>query len=206
MKIFLFPYEWKDIYNKTNLAEKHIGFVPTMGALHDGHLSLIRKSKEENDVTVVSIFVNFTQFNDKNDFNKYPNTLTEDLTKLRSLNVDYLFNPSFETLYPDKYSFKIVEDNLSNKLCGEHRPGHFNGVLTIVNKLFNIIKPTNAYFGEKDYQQYLLIKNMVEALFLDINVIASATVRENDGLAMSSRNTLLSKEDRILAAEFPQNS
>jgi pantoate--beta-alanine ligase len=192
--------EWKEVRN--SLQKKSIGFVPTMGALHEGHLSLIRKSVSDNNITVVSIFVNPTQFNDKNDFKNYPVTFESDLAKLESEKVEYLFYPEYKEIYSDDFRYEINEKEFSKKLCGAHRPGHFTGVLTIVMKLLNIIKPTKAYFGEKDYQQYLLIKGMAEAFFLDCEIIPLPLIREKDGLAMSSRNKLLTEKERKLAPRF----
>lgn len=199
MKQFSHPDELKnELRNKVG----NIGFVPTMGALHKGHLSLIRTSKNENDITVVSIFINPTQFNDTNDYKNYPNTHTEDLLKLSSLKIDYLFTPTRSSIYNDDYNYQIVENNFSKKLCGASRPGHFEGVLTIVMKLLNIVKPSKAYFGEKDFQQYKLIKGMVDAFHMDVKIIALPTVREADGLAMSSRNLLLTDSERKTAPKF----
>lgn len=194
--------EWKEVRN--SLQDKTIGFVATMGALHEGHLSLIRKSKEENDITVVSIFVNPTQFNDKNDLENYPVTFESDLRKLENEKVDYLFYPDYKEIYNDDFKYEINEKELSKKLCGAYRPGHFTGVLTVVMKLLNIIKPNKAYFGEKDYQQYLLIKGMAEAFFIDCQIIPLPLIREKDGLAMSSRNKLLTEDERKLAPKFYQ--
>jgi len=193
---------WKDIRNNELKAGDMLGFVPTMGALHEGHLSLIRQSKKDNDKTVVSIFVNPTQFNDKKDLDKYPRNLEEDKIKLEAEGVDFLFIPKYENLYPDNYSYKICENSLSTMLCGATRIGHFDGVLTVVMKLLQIIKPNKAYFGKKDYQQYLLIKKMAEAFFLDTKIIACPTVREKNGLAMSSRNLLLGPKEKKLASHF----
>lgn len=194
--------EWKELRNSESLKNKTIGFVPTMGALHEGHLSLIEKSKNENEITVVSIFVNPTQFNDPKDLEKYPRTYEDDLQKLNRTKTDYLFYPSHNELYADKFRYEINEKEFSQILCGAHRPGHFTGVLTIVMKLLNIVKADKAYFGEKDYQQYLLIKGMVDTFFMDTKIIPCPIVREKDGLAMSSRNMLLSKQERILAPKF----
>ena len=194
MKQFFDPIKLKhEIRNKVG----KIGFVPTMGALHEGHLSLIETSKKDNKFTVVSIFVNPTQFNDPNDYKNYPNTHTEDLLKLSALKVDYL-----SLIYNDNYSYQIVENSLSKQLCGGSRPGHFEGVLTIVMKLLNIVKPAKAYFGEKDFQQYMLIKGMADAFHMDVKVIALPTIREADGLAMSSRNLLLTDSERKIAPTF----
>lgn len=201
MKTFSNPLELK------RELKKHIGkigFVPTMGALHKGHLSLIEASKKENDFTVVSIFVNPTQFNDPNDYNNYPNTHSEDLFHLSALKVDYLFTPTKDSIYNDNYSYQLIENNFSKKLCGAAREGHFEGVLTIVMKLLNIVNPTKAYFGEKDYQQYQLIKGMVESFHMDVEIVPMPTKREKDGLAMSSRNLLLTESERNIAPKFAE--
>lgn len=179
-----------------------VGFVPTMGALHEGHISLFKKSLNENDFTVGSIFLNPTQFNDPMDLEKYPSTLVEDLSKLKALGVDAVLTPTFKDIYPDNYHYKVSEDELSQHLCGASRPGHFDGVLTVVIKLLNIIQPKKAYFGEKDFQQLTLIKNMVRAFFIPVEIIAAPTIRESDGLAMSSRNALLSPAQREQAAQL----
>lgn len=194
--------DWKKI-RKTEIENKSLGLVPTMGALHDGHLSLIKRSLSENEITVVSSFVNPTQFNDKKDFEKYPENFERDIEKLNELKVDYLFYPKHEDMYPDNYRYSVLEKELSNKLCGQFREGHFDGVLTVVMKLLNIVNPDKAYFGEKDYQQYLLIKGMAEAFFMDVEIVPCLLIREEDGLAMSSRNVRLTDEERKKAAMFP---
>ncbi len=196
--------DWQNNRMTDVFLGKSVGFVPTMGALHEGHLALIKRSKSENDITVVSIFVNPTQFNDPDDLRKYPNTYEIDLEKLESEKVDYLFYPEYNELYPDNYGYKVIESEFSKKLCGADRPGHFDGVLTVVMKLLNIINPDKAYFGEKDYQQYLLIKGMVETFFISTEIIPCQTVRDVDGLAQSSRNKLLTKEERKRASIFPR--
>lgn len=183
---------------------KVIGFVPTMGALHAGHESLLIRSRKETEITVLSIFVNPTQFNNSEDFAKYPKTWDQDLAIAEKNNVDVIFAPTEKELYPFGYNYKLTENNLSQKLCGLHRPGHFDGVLTVVMKLFNIVRPQLAYFGEKDYQQLSLIQGMVERFFMDIKIIPRATVREPDGLAMSSRNVRLSPEERAKAPQIYQ--
>lgn len=193
--------EWREIRNGEQV-EKSIGFVPTMGALHEGHLSLMRKSISDNDITIVSSFVNPTQFNDKSDFEKYPVTFEEDLQKLNELKVNYLFYPNSEDIYHDNYRCSVEEKELSRKLCGAYREGHFEGVLSVVMKLLNIIKPQRAYFGEKDYQQYLLVKGMVDAFFMEVEIVPCPIIREDSGLAMSSRNSRLTKDERIKAALF----
>ncbi len=192
--------EWLNFRKKNEFDL--LGFVPTMGALHAGHLSLIQKSILDCNKTVVSIFVNPAQFNDPKDFLKYPKSLETDLKKLKDINVDYVLVPENSVLYADDYKYKVIETSLSKVLCGKNRPGHFDGVLTILMKLFHIVKPQKAYFGEKDYQQFLLVKEMVKAFFLDLDIISSSTIREEDGLAMSSRNQLLSPSEREKAATF----
>lgn len=177
-----------------------IGFVPTMGALHEGHLSLVKRAKSENDIVVVSIFVNPAQFGHKEDFDKYPRDMEWDMEKLRKDGVDVLFIPDVKSMYPEGFSTCITVKDLSNKLCGAFRPWHFTGVATVVCKLFNIVIPTRAYFGQKDFQQTVIIKRMMEDLNMDAEMIICPTVRENDGLAMSSRNTYLREEERRAAA------
>lgn len=193
--------EWQSL--RKMLAGKTIGFVPTMGNLHAGHLSLCQQSQLANELTVVSIFVNPTQFNDPNDFDRYPGTHAQDVALLATQNIDYLLLPNAESLYPDHYEIKITESELSRELEGAYRLGHFDGMLTVVLKLLNLVYPENAYFGEKDYQQFLLIKKMVAALFLPINVVSCETVRAADGLALSSRNSRLTAEQRLQAVHFP---
>jgi pantoate--beta-alanine ligase len=175
------------------------GFVPTMGALHEGHESLVKRSVAEHDVTVVSIYVNPTQFNNANDLQNYPDTLEKDIQILETLGVDTLFLPSYDEIYADGFRYKVEENEFSRHLCGAHREGHFTGVLTIVMKLLNIVKPDVAYFGEKDYQQYRLIKEMTEAFFMDVSIISCPTIRERDGLALSSRNQNLDACSRVKA-------
>lgn len=173
-----------------------VGFVPTMGALHAGHASLIQKAASENDICVLSIFVNPTQFNNPEDLKKYPRTWEADLAIAEKNGAHIVLAPEFNEIYSDNYRFKMSENSFSKILCGAHRPGHFDGVLTVVSKLFQIVQPVKAYFGEKDYQQLQLIKDMSSTFFLRTEVISCATVRENDGLAMSSRNIRLSSEAR----------
>jgi pantoate--beta-alanine ligase len=167
-----------------------------MGALHSGHLSLVERSREETDATIVSVYVNPTQFNDANDLANYPKTLTVDLQLLKASGVSAVFMPTYELLYPDDYAYEIDEKHFSRELCGENRPGHFAGVLTVVMKLLNLVKPQKAYFGEKDFQQLSLVKGMAEAFFLETEIIGCPIVREHDGLAMSSRNLNLRICDR----------
>jgi pantoate--beta-alanine ligase len=175
---------------------KSLGFVPTMGALHEGHLTLLENAKSENDISVLSIFVNPTQFNDKKDLEKYPRTWEQDLVLAMKIGIDVIFVPEVEEMYPDRYSYKLQENDFSKTLCGADRPGHFDGVLTVVMKLFNIVSPTKAYFGEKDFQQLKLIQGMVQAFFLPLEIVPVKTVRESDGLAMSSRNRRLTAAQR----------
>lgn len=180
-------------------AKGSVGFVPTMGALHDGHGSLLTRARGENENVVLSIFVNPTQFNNSEDLKSYPKTWDQDLAVAQRLGVNVIFYPEFKDMYPDEYLYKISESSFSNELDGAHRPGHFDGVLTIVNKLFNLVQPQRAYFGEKDHQQLKLIEGMVKAFFLPITIVPVPTLREDSGLAMSSRNLLLSEENRLKA-------
>lgn len=170
-----------------------------MGALHAGHLSLLRRAKSENDLAVASIFVNPAQFNDPRDLKLYPRTLEEDIQKLEAERTDFLLLPAAGELYPDGYRYRLIETTESKALCGAHRPGHFEGVLTVVLKLLNLVRADRAYFGEKDYQQFRLIKGMAGAFFTGTEIIPCPTLREADGLAMSSRNLLLEPEHRKLA-------
>jgi pantoate--beta-alanine ligase len=173
-----------------------VGFVPTMGYLHEGHLSLIRQAKVDNSVAVVSLFVNPTQFGPNEDLKHYPRDVEHDLYLLRKVNTDIVFIPSDEEMYPAGFNSWVDVQEISEQLEGEHRPGHFKGVATIVAKLFNIIEPSKAYFGQKDAQQALVIQKMVADLNMNTKVIVLPTIREADGLAMSSRNTYLSTQER----------
>lgn len=181
------------------LSGQTLGFVPTMGALHEGHASLVRKSASENSKTLVSIFVNPTQFNDPKDLEKYPRTLEKDLGVLAQAGADYLIFPTFEGMYRDGYRYQVIEKEFSKLLCGAHRPGHFDGVLTVVMKLLNLAQARRAYFGEKDYQQLELVRGMADSFFLPVEIIGCPTLREKDGLAMSSRNVNLTANERELA-------
>jgi pantoate--beta-alanine ligase len=176
--------------------DKTIGFVPTMGALHDGHLSLIDRSHAYNDVTVASIFVNPLQFGPKEDFSRYPRFLRKDAALCRRAGVNYLFCPHGSAMYPGDFNTSVAVEKLSEPLCGRVRPGHFRGVSTVVAKLFNIVKPDVAYFGQKDFQQTRVIMQMVEDLNMDIEIEVMPIVREQDGLAMSSRNSYLDSPQR----------
>lgn len=179
---------------------RSVGFVPTMGALHEGHLSLVRMCREENDIAVVSIYVNPTQFGPSEDLSRYPRDLEGDCEKLKKENVDILFLPDDSLMYPEGFSTYVEVEGLSQRLCGAFRPGHFRGVATVVTKLFTIVGPTRAYFGRKDFQQTLIIRKLVRDLNLGVEVAPCPTVREADGLAMSSRNRYLSQEERSAAA------
>ena len=178
---------------------RSIGLVPTMGFLHAGHLELVRRARADNDVTVVSIFVNPTQFGPSEDFSTYPRDMERDLALLAEAGVDAVFTPAVEEMYPQPLQTTIALKPLGEMLIGKARPGHFSGVATVVAKLFNIAQPTRAYFGEKDFQQLTVIRRMVEDLNLWLEIVGVATVREADGLAMSSRNVRLSAEDRQAA-------
>lgn len=185
-------------------AGQTIGFVPTMGYLHQGHLSLVGRAKSENDVTVVSIFVNPLQFGKNEDLAKYPRDLARDGAMLEQAGVDYLFAPGVEDMYPEPMQTAVDLPKLGSELEGEARPGHFAGVATVVTKLFNIVQPDAAYFGEKDYQQVTIIQKMVEDLAQPVRVVPVPTVREFDGLACSSRNVYLSPAERAAAVIVPK--
>lgn len=178
---------------------KLIGFVPTMGALHEGHASLVKESVKENDITVVSVFLNPTQFNDKNDLANYPRTLEADCKLLEKVGADFVFAPSVEEMYPTEDKRHFEYPPVSTVMEGAHRPGHFNGVCQVVSRLFYIVRPDRAYFGEKDWQQIAVIKCMVKALGIKVQVVECPIIREKDGLAMSSRNTLLTADERAIA-------
>ncbi len=184
---------------------KKIGFVPTMGALHQGHLSLIELAKKQCDIVVVSIFVNQKQFGNPQDYELYPQTLDKDIKLLQDAKVDILFNPKAEEIYLQDFSTKISVSKLTDNLCGKSRIGHFDAVVLVVNKLFNIIRPNIAFFGEKDFQQLQVIRKMVADLNIDIEIVAGQTKREIDGLAMSSRNQRLNAKGREIAGKIYQN-
>jgi pantoate--beta-alanine ligase len=187
---------------RKGLGSAKLGFVPTMGALHAGHVALIRESARQNERTIVSIFVNPTQFNDPRDFATYPSPLKKDLADCEAAGVDAVFLPKRELLYPDDYVYRVTEVEQSDVLEGTSRPGHFEGVLTVVLKLLLLVSPARAYFGEKDWQQLQLVRGMAKAFLLETEIIGFPTVREEDGLAMSSRNSRLSQAARIRAPEF----
>jgi pantoate--beta-alanine ligase len=196
MKIIHTIPEWYDI-EKTlgrGAGGQSVGFVPTMGALHKGHRSLVERSAAENSVTVASIFINPVQFNSSGDLAAYPKTFDRDVELLASAGAAYVFAPEYAELYPDGYRYRLSETVQSRTLCGASRPGHFDGVLTVVMKLLQIFRPERAYFGEKDYQQYELVSGMAQAFFLRTDIIPCPIIREDSGLACSSRNTRLSPE------------
>lgn len=201
MQIFHNLNEWINFRNTLH-SELSLGFVPTMGNLHAGHASLFLASSKENNYTISSLFVNPTQFNNSDDFTHYPRTLDADLELMTQSGVDYCILPNEKEIYAEGYTYQIQENQLSQHMEGKYRPGHFNGVLTIVLKLLNLTRPTRTYFGEKDYQQFLLIQGMVKALFMNIEVKSCPTVREKSGLAYSSRNNRLTPEQRKIADEF----
>lgn len=203
MLIFTKIDELQRFLAQKKAAKKTIGFVPTMGALHQGHISLINASKKACDLTVCSIFVNPTQFNDKKDLERYPKTPQSDLDMLKSANCDVVFMPSSEEMYPKKDERQFDFGYLDKILEGDHRPGHFNGVAQIVSRLFDIVKPDKAFFGSKDYQQVMIIKALVKLLNYKTEIVTCPTLRENDGLAMSSRNTLLNPKEREVARIIP---
>jgi pantoate--beta-alanine ligase len=184
---------------RSQAVGRSVGFVPTMGYLHEGHLSLVRRARAENDVVVASIFVNPTQFGPTEDFEKYPRDPQRDLNLLQQERTDIVFMPSAVEMYPEGFSTYIDVDGVTEVLEGAHRPGHFRGVATVVLKLFNIVQPTRAYFGQKDAQQVVVIRKMVNDLKLNVEVVPCPTVRETGGLAMSSRNVYLSPDERRAA-------
>lgn len=196
MKVIHTKAEWMPYWHQLHQKNQRLGFVPTMGALHQGHLDLVEKSKSSMDLTLVSIFVNPTQFNSSEDFKNYPQTLEADLAQLEAAGADYIFVPSVNTLYPQPARLQFDFGDLEHVLEGEFRPGHFNGVGLVVSKLFHLIKPHRAFFGQKDLQQVAVIKRLVQDLSFDLELEVVPTRREKDGLAMSSRNMRLSTEER----------
>ena len=200
LKIFKQISAIKNFVKEAKKLNKKIAFVPTMGSLHDGHLTLIKNAKKNADIVIVSIFVNKAQFNDIKDYELYPQNLESDIKMLEEANVDALFCPSASEIYDEDFSFKIIPIAMIDCLCAKDRVGHFDGVALIVTKLFNIINPHFAYFGEKDFQQFAIIKKLVKDLNFDIEIFGVATVRESSGLAMSSRNQRLSEYAKIKAS------
>ena len=199
MNIVTTPQNWRQT-RKT--LRGSIGFVPTMGALHAGHESLVTRARNENDIVVVSIFVNPSQFNQPSDFDTYQRTLEADAALLEKAGADYLFAPEAKDMYPENYEVRVTETVLAAELEGAFRPGHFDGVLTVVLKLLNLVRPDRAYFGEKDFQQLRLVQKMARALFLDTDIVPCPVVREESGLALSSRNARLSAADKVRAARL----
>lgn len=197
--------ELKAIIKEWKKQDEKIGFVPTMGCLHDGHLSLIRESRRLCSKTVVSIFVNPSQFGPEEDFDRYPRNILRDLTLLEKESADCVFVPDVVEVYPPGYKTGVEVHDLQDKLCGKSRPGHFRGVATVVLKLFNMVSPDRAFFGRKDAQQVVIIKQMVKDLNLPVEIVACPIVRESDGLAMSSRNSYLSPEERKAALVLSQS-
>lgn len=194
--------EWRALRAKYRVAGRSVGFVPTMGALHEGHATLFRAAKRQCDIVLASVFVNPTQFDEKRDFDLYPRTLEADCKLMDAAGVDVVFAPSVEEMYPNGLSYAVVEREFSRRLCGAHRPGHFDGVLTVVMKLLQIADADRAFFGEKDYQQLELIRGMCQAFFLSTQIVPCPLIRDADGLAMSSRNARLSPAERALAPMF----
>ncbi len=192
----------QDFLSGERAKGKTIGLVPTMGALHEGHASLVRRSVSENDITVVSIFLNPTQFNDPKDLERYPRTLESDCAILEKCNAQVAFVPSVKEIYPEPDTRHFSYPPTDSVMEGERRPGHFNGVCQIVSKLFSITYPDRAYFGEKDYQQIAVIRRMAEDLNFRVNIVPCPVIREEDGLAMSSRNTLLSPDEKKIATNI----
>ncbi len=193
------PKEMQNFSESLRLSGKKIVFVPTMGYLHEGHLTLMREGRKRGDILVVSIFVNPTQFGPGEDYDRYPRDLERDIKLMEDIPVDIVFHPSVEDMYPEGYQTYVEVTEITKYLCGRSRPGHFRGVTTVVAKLFNIVKPHIAIFGMKDYQQLKVIERMVKDLNFDIEIVGVPIVREEDGLAMSSRNTYLSPEERVKA-------
>jgi pantoate--beta-alanine ligase len=202
MKVFHELAAWRAW--RGDLGHADLGFVPTMGALHSGHAALVRRCAAECQASVVSILVNPTQFDDPADLAAYPQVQDADLELLRGLGVSAVLAPPATAIYPDQYRYRVSENELAQRFCGAHRSGHFDGVLTVVMRLLNLVRPRRAYFGEKDYQQLRLVQGMAEAFFMDVDIVPCATVREPSGLAMSSRNRRLDADQQRLAARLPR--
>jgi len=199
MKVFTKIADLQNALFDDRKQGRSIGLVPTMGALHEGHASLVRRSVAENDITVVSVFVNPTQFNDQNDLKNYPRDLDADCRLLEGCHADYVLAPSVDEMYPTPDTRRFEYPPVSTVMEGAHRPGHFNGVCQVVSRLFYIVRPDRAYFGEKDWQQIAVVKAMVRHLGLGVKIVECPIVREADGLAKSSRNTLLTPDERAIA-------
>lgn len=201
MQIIKDVRQWQKI--RKSIIDKNLGFVATLGNLHDGHASLINKSISENDITIVSIFINPTQFNNPQDLVNYPRTIDADIALVQALKVDYLLCFEAKQLYPDDYNYRVTENSsYGASMEGEFRPNHFTGMLTIVLKLLLLTRPNKTYFGEKDYQQLTLVKGLVDAFLLETEVISCPTIRNNKGFPLSSRNNLLTREDLDKASMF----
>lgn len=205
MKIIKKIKECKSVVNALRRKGYRIGFVPTMGALHLGHLSLIRMARKDCDKVFISVFINPIQFGPREDYKKYPRNIKKDCMLAEKEGVDYVFSPTVQEMYGSGYKTFVIVKELDRFMCGKYRPGHFEGVTTVVLKLFNIVNANRAYFGQKDYQQMVIIKKMVDDLNLDIDIVSGPTIRESDGLAMSSRNKYLSFEERGNAAVLYQS-
>ena len=202
MKIFNSINDWQAFRKGAVFNDKSIGFIPTMGNLHQGHRMLLQRSVAENQLSVLSIYVNPSQFDDPADLQHYPRTLEQDLVMAENAGVDFVILPEYAQIYPDNYRYKVSETDFSQLLCGKSRAGHFDGVLTIVLKLLLLVKAQKAYFGEKDYQQLQLVRDMCQAFFIDTTIVPCFTVREATGLALSSRNNRLTPVERSVAPEF----
>ncbi len=205
MKIISSPSEINHLCNNLKLEGKTIGLVPTMGALHDGHLSLIKRAKKENEICIVSVFVNPTQFNNAKDLETYPRDLNKDATLLETVSCDYLFAPKADEIYSEEEkntTFKFDFQGLDKVMEGPRRPGHFNGVVQIVSKLFTLIQPHKAYFGEKDFQQVAIIRLMTQTMKFDIEICPCPILRAENGLALSSRNELLTENEKQIATNI----
>lgn len=196
MKIIKKPEQLQKIIEGLKKKDKTVGLVPTMGALHCGHMSLIKKSISQNDITVVSVYVNPIQFGPNEDYKKYPRPVEKDIKVCKENKVDFLFLPTNETLYNEDFSTYIYNNKLAKVMCGVTRPTHFQGVCTVVAKLFSIVMPTKSYFGLKDYQQFIIVKQMVKDLNFNVKVVGCPIVREKTGMAMSSRNTYLTPQEK----------
>ena len=199
MKVFQKIVDLQNVLFDARKQGKTVGLVPTMGALHEGHASLVKRSVAENDVTVVSVFLNPTQFNDQGDLDRYPRTLDADCALLESIGADYVLAPSVEEMYPQPDTRHFEFPPVTTVMEGARRPGHFNGVCQVVSRLFYIVRPTRAYFGEKDWQQIAVVKQLVKYIGMDIQIVECDIVRDDDGLAKSSRNSLLAPDERAIA-------
>ena len=199
MKVFQKIVDLQNVLFDARKQGKTVGLVPTMGALHEGHASLVKRSVAENDVTVVSVFLNPTQFNDQGDLDRYPRTLDADCALLESIGADYVLAPSVEEMYPQPDTRHFESPPVTTVMEGARRPGHFNGVCQVVSRLFYIVRPTRAYFGEKDWQQIAVVKQLVKYIGMDIQIVECDIVRDDDGLAKSSRNSLLAPDERAIA-------